>query len=893
VRSKLLERLGLVSSPPGDSSYHAFISYSHAVDGILAPALQRGLRRFAKPWYRLEAVRVFRDEASLSANPGLWSSIEQALDQSLFFVLLASPAAAGSAWVRREAAQWRATKPVEHLLIALTEGELAWDEGSNDFDWLRTTALPATLSGAFSEEPRFIDLRWAHSGEQLSLSHARFRDAVAELAAPLHGVPKDVIAGEEVRQHRRTVRIARAAALSLAVLTVASVIFGVFALLQRNEARRQRDLATSRALVQAASANLDREIDLAALLSLEAYRIRPSTETKSSLIRAVERSDHIIALGHVGEPVARIAFDAAGTKLAAVGTTSVSLWALRARSRIIGTLDVPGVRSVAFSPNGKTVAVGGPRAITIWTVEAGAHVIRRLPLAAAQALTFSANGRRLEAVGPAEASEFDVPTGSRTRRQPLGMPVATAAFAHGVPHAAVGGPHILLLIDLTGHRRARRIPTRETLSSITFDRAGTQVAGLSLRGNSVTVWNATTGKVLRSLRLAEEALTVEFKRDGGLAIGTNDGTLILRSLHATGPPLQLRGPAEKIFDIERRGDTELVTAGEQGDLVLWDPGRSAVRRELPRLPDPIADADYASAARKLAVGGLGDVTTIWSFEGGRARSTTVSSGPANAVAVDRSGTRVAVAERGVSLYGPSRKRRRLEPGGTDDVSLVKSAGDIVAWGLPHEIALWDVAHSRNLDALPVRGSLRGLDLSDDGNLVVAAEKGRVVLWDLRNRQRTDLMRRAVASAVAITRTGKLTAVATNDRVAVVDTGGRVRFTVPIPQGVSVRLAWSPDEETLAIGTSEPRLLLVGVRDGRVLGGPLHVSGGPISGLDFSSDGRTLATATQGGLVTLWDDMVWSDVASMQRRLCAVAGRSLSPREWHEFIPGKPYHATCG
>src|SRR5262245_3977488 len=106
------------SGPPGtgsssSASYRAFISYSHAVDGKLAPALQLGLHRFAKPWYRLRAVRVFRDEASLSANPALWSSIESALASSDFFILLASPEAAASRWVSLEVDFWLAHKPLD------------------------------------------------------------------------------------------------------------------------------------------------------------------------------------------------------------------------------------------------------------------------------------------------------------------------------------------------------------------------------------------------------------------------------------------------------------------------------------------------------------------------------------------------------------------------------------------------------------------------------------------------------------------------------------------------------------------------------------------------------------------------------------------------------------
>jgi len=46
--------------------------------------LQGGLHRLAKPWHALRALRVFRDETNLGAEPGLWPSIEAALSQSRF-----------------------------------------------------------------------------------------------------------------------------------------------------------------------------------------------------------------------------------------------------------------------------------------------------------------------------------------------------------------------------------------------------------------------------------------------------------------------------------------------------------------------------------------------------------------------------------------------------------------------------------------------------------------------------------------------------------------------------------------------------------------------------------------------------------------------------------------
>src|SRR5258708_3288046 len=109
-------------------SFAAFISYSHAADGKLAPAVQQGLHRIAKPWYRLRTMRVFRDQTNLGANPRLWNSIESALRESEFFIFMASPAAAQSIWVQKEVAWWLANRSEQKFLIALTEGEIAWDE---------------------------------------------------------------------------------------------------------------------------------------------------------------------------------------------------------------------------------------------------------------------------------------------------------------------------------------------------------------------------------------------------------------------------------------------------------------------------------------------------------------------------------------------------------------------------------------------------------------------------------------------------------------------------------------------------------------------------------------------------------------------------------------------
>ena len=229
-----------------ETVYDGFISYSHAADDLLAPRLQAGLQRFAKPWWKRRALRIFRDESSLSANPHLWSSITDALDNSGWFVLLLSPDAAQSEWVNNEVEYWLEHKDPDRIIPALTDGDFAWQNGDVVSD-----AAPPALQGAFADEPRWVDLRFARSEEQLDLKNPAFSAAVADIASPIRGVPKDELLSEEVRQYRRTVRTAWAAGIVVLLLGLASVVAATVAVGQSNEAQAQRDEAERLASAEA------------------------------------------------------------------------------------------------------------------------------------------------------------------------------------------------------------------------------------------------------------------------------------------------------------------------------------------------------------------------------------------------------------------------------------------------------------------------------------------------------------------------------------------------------------------------------------------------------------------------------------------------------------------
>jgi hypothetical protein len=222
-------------------AYDAFVSYSHAHDKPVAAALQSAMQRLGKAWYRRRALRLFRDDTSLSATPELWRSIEQALGQSRFLILIASAEAAASPWVDKEVAHWLDHNGLDTLLIALTDGELAWEGAAGDFRWSEATPLPPTLKGRFAAEPFWIDLRPYR--DNASPRDPKFADLAADFAAALHGIPKEDLLSAEVRQQRRALRLAWSAVAALILFLGLAGWQWRVAETQRVEAQTQRDRA--------------------------------------------------------------------------------------------------------------------------------------------------------------------------------------------------------------------------------------------------------------------------------------------------------------------------------------------------------------------------------------------------------------------------------------------------------------------------------------------------------------------------------------------------------------------------------------------------------------------------------------------------------------------------
>jgi hypothetical protein len=227
--------------------YSAFVSYNHALDGKLAPALQAEIEKFGKPWYRIRSIRLFRDATNLSVAPGLWDRIEHALDDSAYLIVLASPDAASSRWVKKEVAHWLSIRSASTILIALTGGRLAWDDAKSDFDWSETDALPSELRGVFDREPLYVDMRWARDPTlQLSVREPRFAQAILSLSATITGRSMDELGGDAVRNHRIARRWAIGAISTVTTLAVTALTLTYLVLRAEQQAEARNSEALRR-----------------------------------------------------------------------------------------------------------------------------------------------------------------------------------------------------------------------------------------------------------------------------------------------------------------------------------------------------------------------------------------------------------------------------------------------------------------------------------------------------------------------------------------------------------------------------------------------------------------------------------------------------------------------
>ncbi|NUS01738.1 MAG: toll/interleukin-1 receptor domain-containing protein [Nonomuraea sp.] len=812
--------------------YDAFLSYAWEPDARLVTAVRDGLHRLARPWYRLRALRVFRDQASLPANSALGPSIESALAASRFLIVFLSPRAAASPWVAREIRYWLAYKSVETLRLVLSGGVLVWDDVAGDFDVERSSALPSALLGVYRHQPLHVDLRWAAGDDRRDLRNERFRGCLVQLAAPLHGRKPDELDGEDVRQHRKTRRVTAAAVTALALLAASTAVAAVIAALRADEAVANLRQATSRYLAGQALADRAGNLDRALLLAVHAWRTEGTAAARGSLVTTVhEAMRGVVAFPRIrpGDPVP---FE---------------------------------LQTLAISPDGRTMAAarypeagdaGGPAdgRVYVWDLTGGAARVLRSPFEQAvnvKRLAFGPDGRFLaaeEADGrvllwdlAAEPARL-VWTGEAPMDVTADHRLAAAASASGV----------VAFVDLL----SGRVLSRREGTLFEVDERGGRVFGKDPSQRPV-VWDPRSARTVTMKLSGTYGFALLRGRHVVLATGDDLDTLAAydTAYDAGGGErrwrLGLPGPAVAVA-VSPSGDRAAAWT-EDGTLVTVDTEDGKVIGRSRRAPGPEPRLTYSPSGAFLVADGSDGASrhqTLLDARTGRARWTKRGSdvvfGPGDRLAVVR-GTPVLVVDLGtgdvIASGDPYTWAAAVSPDGSlvalsgDDVRLIDlnapeprliplpgqpdmiytvlfdpSGRRLAGVGTGGAAIVWDTASALRPAAVPGLPATSTATLSSDGVTVFYADENRAV-WrrDLRDGKDVPVPGLRGASTLAMSPSGThLLATFGGESVlwSVAASAPVLRF----PSGANTPVAFSADGRRLARGQRDTGPYTVTVHD---------------------------------------------------------------------------------
>lgn len=784
-------------------------------------------------------------------------------------------------------------------------------------DWTRQPepVVTAVLEKLCRGESGRILRRVPPTNEGDSMRYELFHDVLAE---PIAEWRRGFDADRERRAALR--RLVRVGSILLSLVAVFAAL-GIWALIQRSDAKRAASSAASLALASESHAQLSGHIDRALLLGLAAYTTSPTTAATGAMAAALESprladTESILRGGSDG--VRALAFSSDGRTLASADFDgTLRLWDVRARRPVGEPLhETTGeVWGIAFAPGGRTLAAAGADGtVRLWDAATGRQLAAtRAGGRPVRSVAFTPEGGLLATAGDDGTVWLRDPHTLARVGKPLrdhaGRIISIAFSPDGTTLAAAGYDDVVRMWDVKTRRLLGRAPYhgKGPLLSLSFSGDG-RVLATSCEDGTVRLLDVRTRRFTGTPFDAHAgavwgvALTYD-----GTTLGASgfDGTVRLWDVESHTQRV-LRGHTRALTALAfAPGDRMLASASYDGTVRLWT---VPPRDRLPFVLDPPSKQATAVAfsadGRFLVSGGFDPALRLWDLATGGVTDSVDGSTEAVAISPDSRTIAIGGDDGKVRLFRAPSLRPVGGPldAGTGAVHSVRFSPDgtlLVAAGDDGRVRVWRLPGHRLVSSIDAHGQIWSIAVSPGGDVLASASSdGAVSLWDLtggRSTGRLPLGRDQLPLCVAFAPGAGMLAVGLVDGRIRLWSLERRRWAGEPLKGPVERIesiAFSPDGRTLVAASDDGTLRLWDVHGRAQLGRPLDAGAGAVSSVAVSPDGRTIASAHHDGSVRLWQGVLWTDLDDLRSLVCRRVVRDFTKSEWEQVVPGLAYRSSC-
>ena len=530
------------------------------------------------------------------------------------------------------------------------------------------------------------------------------------------------VSEREAKRARRTNRRLRVLLAGVAVLFVAALAGGVYAVNQRGEARDAETAQLAQRL--GAQALVEDDLDRSLLLARQAVVIDGSPQTRSYLLQALLRSPKADGIMHGRTEFLRAIAVSRDGRTLAVGSFHDGLlfFDTRTYARIGGKSPVTGhVESLAYGPGGDTLAVGGEGFIRLLDARTHEQLAETLVDGVVTRLIFSRDGSRL-VVATGESVPDSISIRDPATLAPIGAPIKPEGYAGAYRAQLWGAPGLAVTPD------------------------GASVVTAS-NEQELVWWDVRSRSATRRVRIGTGHHALAVSPDGDTAaVGVDRGIQLVDTRSGavrTTAGVLTDAPNWLAFSSDGR---TVVSTGLDGAVTLWDVRSATVRETLHGHSASASQPEFSPDGKTLYTASHDGTAIAWRIAGDRGLGRPFEFTPGRAArdfrhpgayVLDGRLIAVGLKGRGIGLRDGETLARAgaplLKTGGEVNAIASDPDGRLLAAGTKAgTVTLWDVA-SRSLRLGPFsvsKTSVEGLSLSADETMLATAGSKGVRLWDV-------------------------------------------------------------------------------------------------------------------------------------------------------------------